>query len=115
MVTTGKVGRFLQILCMCHGIPERCFTVFGRKMPICARCTGTLIGTVIGFVINITTQISLIDSALCMCPMIIDGYLQYCKGYTSNNTRRFATGLLFGIGYSFLFYLPIIVSKLVTM
>ena len=109
----SKFGEFLQILCMCHGIDDRCFHIKGRKFPICARCTGTLIGTVLGVIIYIFgARASVVDHIICMCPMILDGYLQYCKGYMSNNTRRFATGFLFGIGYSFLFCLPMIVFSI---
>ena len=28
----------------CHGIPERCFYVWGVPMPICARCTAIYAG-----------------------------------------------------------------------
>lgn len=28
----------------CHGIPERCFHIRGRRMPVCARCVGASIG-----------------------------------------------------------------------
>jgi uncharacterized membrane protein len=33
---------------VCHQIPERSFTIAGRQLPLCARCTGTFLGAVLG-------------------------------------------------------------------
>lgn len=33
---------------ICHQIPERSFFINGRQMPLCARCTGTFLGAVLG-------------------------------------------------------------------
>jgi uncharacterized membrane protein len=33
---------------ICHRIPERSFTLNGRPLPLCARCTGTFLGAVVG-------------------------------------------------------------------
>jgi uncharacterized membrane protein len=34
---------------VCHRIPERSFVIAGRQLPLCARCTGTFIGALVGF------------------------------------------------------------------
>jgi uncharacterized membrane protein len=34
---------------ICHRIPERSFFLAGRQLPLCARCTGTFLGVVVGF------------------------------------------------------------------
>ncbi len=34
---------------ICHRIPERSFHLAGRQLPLCARCTGTYLGALIGF------------------------------------------------------------------
>lgn len=34
---------------ICHRIAERSFVVGGRQLPLCARCTGTFLGAVLGF------------------------------------------------------------------
>lgn len=33
---------------ICHQIPERSFSVGGRSLPLCARCTGTFLGALVG-------------------------------------------------------------------
>ena len=35
---------------------------------------------------------------LCVIPLILDGGIQLLFGILSNNTRRFVTGILFGVG-----------------
>ena len=34
---------------ICHRIADRSFVVGGRQLPLCARCTGTFLGAVLGF------------------------------------------------------------------
>ena len=34
---------------VCHRIKERSFVIAGRQLPLCARCTGTFIGALVGF------------------------------------------------------------------
>jgi uncharacterized membrane protein len=36
---------------VCHRIAERSFQVAGRQMPMCARCTGTFLGGLVGLVV----------------------------------------------------------------
>ncbi len=35
---------------ICHQIPERSFVLGGRPLPLCARCTGTFLGAMVGLV-----------------------------------------------------------------
>ena len=35
---------------ICHRIPERSFFLNGRQLPLCARCTGTFLGAIVGLV-----------------------------------------------------------------
>lgn len=84
----------------CHSIPERCFIYNNRYLPICARCTGILIGGIVSLLIfNIfNIYLSYQMSFILATPMIIDGGLQYLNYTSSKNNRRFVTGFLFGIG-----------------
>jgi uncharacterized membrane protein len=36
---------------VCHQIPERSFILAGRPLPLCARCTGTFLGAVLGLTV----------------------------------------------------------------
>lgn len=36
---------------VCHRIPERSFILGGRQLPLCARCTGTFLGAMLGLVV----------------------------------------------------------------
>ena len=89
----------LVFLLPCHRKPERCFSIKGQPMPICARCFGILLGYMfIPFIFLI--YIPFWISILCQIPMIIDGYTQLRKWRTSNNTLRLITGLISGLGFS---------------
>jgi uncharacterized membrane protein len=35
---------------VCHQIPERSFILGGRQLPLCARCTGTFLGALLGVI-----------------------------------------------------------------
>lgn len=86
----------------CHQIPERSFFVGGYQMPVCARCFGMIAGEIFGIVGALLLAVPFCVCAIILIPMVIDGTLQYKTSYTSNNGKRFATGLLFGFGFSHL-------------
>lgn len=84
----------------CHQIAERSFYFKGYQFPVCARCTGMILGEFIaiisfflGYKINIVTCIFMV------IPMILDGTIQFKTKYTSNNLKRITTGLFFGFGF----------------
>lgn len=92
---------------LCHSKPERCFVYKNRHLPLCARCTGIILGGLIYLVSSklffFILQINIIyfDYKICFflaLPMIMDGGLQYLRYKQSTNNRRFVTGFLFGIG-----------------
>ena len=43
-------------------------------------------------------RLSVPVSLIIMVPMVVDGLIQLCTAYESNNRRRFITGFLFGYG-----------------
>lgn len=83
----------------CHQIPERSFHYHGYQFPICARCTGIVVGYVIA--ILLLFQITLpMEMCVVLCTiMFFDWYLQYLEIRKSTNIRRFLSGTLCGIGY----------------
>lgn len=84
----------------CHQIAERSFFIKGYQFPVCARCTGIIIGEV-AFIIFalLSLRINIIFSLLFMIPLIIDGTLQFKTSYVSNNIKRLLSGMFFGFGF----------------
>lgn len=83
----------------CHQIAERSFTIRGYTFPICARCTGVIIGEALAILfwvlgVKITFWLSIILAII----MLFDWGIQYIGVLESNNTRRFITGILGGYG-----------------
>ena len=96
--------KLLGIAFMCHQIPERSFIINGRQFPLCARCTGILAGYFLGiFTACITRCGNYPIFLLFLIPMIADGGIQQIFKIESNNTRRFITGILGGIGIIYFF------------
>lgn len=91
--------KWLPILCGCHRRADRSFFYKGKQFPVCARCTGEILGIVIGFVLWFIKPPTFIFSLCLLIPMIIDGFLQLLTSYESHNITRLITGTLFGIGF----------------
>lgn len=77
--------------CGCHQIPERSFFIKGYQFPVCARCTGIVIGH---FFVLTMAPIHIFSKkiSILMIPLIIDGTTQYFTRYESNNVKRVLTG-----------------------
>lgn len=86
-------------LVACHRKPERSFFYKGKQFPVCARCTGIIIGylTVPLFLLNII-GLDIWTSILANIPALIDGYTQALGWRESTNGLRLFTGILCGIG-----------------
>ena len=98
------MGKFLRLFFGCHARPDRSFYFRGKQFPICARCTGELVG----MIVCIPTLIfwscpSFGIVLLLMVPLIIDGSVQKLTSYESGNIRRLITGILFGMALVFTF------------
>lgn len=84
----------------CHQMPERSFFIKGYQLPICARCTGIIIGEFISFILfMLNFRLSIMVCIVYLLPLILDGTIQYLVKYVSNNRRRLITGLIFGLGF----------------
>lgn len=97
-------GKKIRLYFFCHGISERCFTLWGVKLPLCSRCCGIVVGAFSFPLILAIKPASphLLASIVLIIPMILDGFAQLLTAYQSNNKLRFATGLLAGTGVSVL-------------
>ena len=90
----------------CHQTPQRSFSAYGYQFPLCARCTGILLGELVAIILLITGCFLCAWTALLlMAPMIADGSVQlFYDRYESTNIRRLVTGTLFGVGLGFLLF-----------
>jgi len=92
--------RMLAII-PCHRMKSRSFTIKGYTFPLCARCTGILLGYLFVPVFLLPgVYIPLWIGILLNFPMIIDGWTQKKKWRMSTNWLRFITGITCGIGQS---------------
>ncbi|MCI8285126.1 MAG: DUF2085 domain-containing protein [Firmicutes bacterium] len=95
--------KWLPIIFGCHCREERSFHYKGKKFPICARCTGELIGIIFSLFTYIFFHIGILPSILFMIPLIADGSIQSLTSYESSNIKRLITGLFFGYALANLF------------
>jgi uncharacterized membrane protein len=79
----------------CHRKPERCIRIGTWRLPICARCTGIVLGLTPGLFLPVLSHAA---AALCLIPALIDGTGQLAGRWRSTNAMRLCTGLLAGLG-----------------
>lgn len=82
----------------CHQLPERSFFVHGYQFPVCARCTGVIISSVLAIPIFFIYKIPIDYCIILGLIMFFDWFIQYIKFLKSNNYRRLLTGIFGGIG-----------------
>lgn len=92
---------FLKYLC--HRRPDRSFFFRGHQFPVCARCTGFLVGTlaycIFSFLVPVHYSYTLLIIALLIqLPYIVDGTTQFFGYRESNNNLRFITGFIGAFG-----------------
>lgn len=105
-----KIYKWLPIIFGCHTRADRSFFYKGKKFPICARCTGELIGIIFSLLSSFIYIPSVKLSLILMIPMIIDGFTQSLTKYESNNILRVITGFLFGYGIFSLFVIFTVIT-----
>jgi len=88
----GIIINFKNINLGCHGIPERCLLINGKRMKICARCFGCTIGHIIAFILMFFSLLPVRYISLGLLTiMFIDWSLQENFKIISNNKRRLIT------------------------
>lgn len=90
------IYKWMPVIFGCHCKPERSFYYKNFKFPICARCTGELLGMIIAIITGFIFRPKVSILLLMLIPLIFDGFLQLLSKYESNNRRRLITGILFG-------------------
>lgn len=91
---------------LCHGIPERCLTIWNVPMPICARCTAIYTGLALSIALfallpRLEEKIARWILFAAALPMAIDGFSQLARLRVSTNPLRLETGLLAGLAFGF--------------
>lgn len=80
----------------CHQKPERSFFYHGYQFPVCARCTGVIIGYLIAIpcflLFGYHKKLSITGALV----MFTDWAIQQSKIKESTNKRRFLTGIAGG-------------------
>lgn len=82
----------------CHQRADRSFFIGKYQFPLCARCTGIVISSLVALLLNRKIRMNNKVSVMVTLPMIIDGGTQYLNIQESTNRRRLITGLLGGFG-----------------
>ncbi|WP_295115154.1 DUF2085 domain-containing protein [uncultured Methanobrevibacter sp.] len=100
---------------ICHRKPERSFFIGNHQFPVCARCTGFYSGLAVFLIYNYFFKIEyslslLILSVILLIPVSIDGFTQLFNLRESNNTLRFLTGFIGGIGL--IIFLKIVIKEI---
>ena len=107
---------------VCHQIESHSFVIGGRQLPLCARCTGTFVGAIIGFfgqaVVLRRRRTGAFPPSLVIASLVlsivllgVDGvnsYLTFFPGlphlYEPANWLRLTTGALYGVAMSAIVY-----------
>ncbi|MEH7011676.1 DUF2085 domain-containing protein [Neobacillus niacini] len=93
--------KWLINLVPCHRMKSRSLTIKGYTLPLCARCTGILLGYLFfPILIVVNLNLSLWLGILLNIPMVLDGWTQKKKLRKSNNPLRLSTGIISGFGQS---------------
>lgn len=99
----------------CHQRPDRSFFANGLQFPVCARCTGVLIG----YLVTVPAVI-MFDVKICHCVvfaliMLTDWLIQRIGVAESTNIRRLVSGIFGGVGIfaAEILIIEIIVEKLI--
>jgi uncharacterized membrane protein len=94
----------------CHQMAERSFSFGNYQFPLCARCTGILLGEIIGMILAFFTP-SYWQTVFLLIPMAVDGLTQLYGLRASTNFLRLITGLLGG--YSIVTFLAFIIKSVI--
>lgn len=87
----------------CHQLPEISLFVFGKQMPVCARCFGCFCGYLLALITVWFINIPLYFLPILCIPMGIDYLLQYKGILPSTNLRRVLTGIPCGFAFNYIY------------
>lgn len=82
----------------CHQKSERSFFINKCQFPVCARCTGVIIGYILAVTAFCFFMTPLPVCVLLCLIMFFDWLVQHLKIHESTNIRRLITGIMGGYG-----------------
>ena len=88
MIACGRAG--------CHQRPDRSFFYKGYQFPMCARCTGVLLGYILAVPCWLLWGGNFGLCVLLAGVMFLDWLVQYMEILESRNWRRLLTGIMGG-------------------
>jgi uncharacterized membrane protein len=96
----------LMFRILCHGRPERCLSLWGVPMPICARCTAIYAGFLAGVIVfrivpRLQERTARYVLMVAVAPMALDGLTQLARLRESTNELRLESGLAAGVAFTF--------------
>ena len=88
----------------CHQREDRSFSYKGYQYPVCARCTGVILGYIVmPIFLLIPDQYRIYFAVLGALIMFMDWFIQFLKIKESNNIRRFITGVIGGASLLYIY------------
>jgi uncharacterized membrane protein len=94
--------QYLALFFGCHQKKERSYHLKDFYLPLCARCSGILIGIYLSILVFLF-NFDVLWILLLMLPLLIDGVIQRLSNYESKNLIRLFTGMLFAPGFVVLY------------
>ena len=83
----------------CHQMPSRSYFIGKYQFPLCARCTGILLGYFTEAIFLVAgIKVSILISVFLVMPTFFDGLIQWKTSYESKNIIRISTGYFAGMG-----------------
>lgn len=103
MKTRNKFDIYSKLMVLghragCHQRSDRSFHWHGYQFPVCARCTGVLVGYLVTLPLYFIIELHYIPCIVACSIMFLDWLVQYKKIRESTNIRRLITGILGGFG-----------------
>ena len=91
----------------CHQKPGRSFFIKHHQFPVCARCTGVLIGSICAYALFFVCVPSLLLCFLGCAVMFMDWFMQQQGMRESKNIWRFSTGIIGGYSLTSIFCIAV--------
>jgi len=105
MATPGGALAGMNLLAgwLCHQKPDRCFTLAGWTLPLCARCTGMYGAILLSLGVHLFWRRLVPSGRLalaCVGLVLVGGAEAVAEalGWAGGNGVRFASGLVMGAG-----------------